>query len=94
VLWGEKDIKIYKDKHEWKICTIEQWRGGENKCGQRKGKIFFYINEVIFTVKKYEILQLHFVTFVMFAILYASVTIVTTTACIKAINEFFLSSVF
>jgi hypothetical protein len=30
--------------------------GGENKWWERKGKIFFYINKVIFTVKEYEIL--------------------------------------
>jgi hypothetical protein len=66
--------------------------GGGDKCGEEKRKIFFlflFINEVIFTVKEYEILQLHFVTFVMFAILYASVAIVTTTTCIMAINAIF-----
>jgi len=65
-------------------------RGG-NKCGEETGKIvfFLFINEVIFTVKEYEILQLCFVTFVMFAILYACVTIVTTTTCMMAINEIF-----
>lgn len=59
--------------------------------GRKKERSFFFlcINEVIFTVKEYEILQLHFVTFVMFAILYASVTVVTATPCIMAINEIF-----
>jgi len=57
--------------------------------GRNRKDFFLFINEVIFTVKEYEILQLYFVTFVMFTFLYASVTIVTTTTCMMAINEIF-----
>lgn len=69
---------------------------GEIHVGKERERSFFFliINEVIFTVKEYEILRLHFVTFVMFAILYASVTLVTTTTCIVEIKRNFLGSVF
>jgi hypothetical protein len=81
---GYKNLKVLTLMEDMRY---REARGGD-KCGEGKGKIFcfLFINEVIFTIKEDEILRLHFVTFVMFAILYASVTIVTTTTCIMAIK--------
>ena len=47
----------------------------EINVGKKTERSFFLVvyKRSLFTVKEYEILQLHFVTLVMFAILYASV---------------------